>query len=128
MLENTKTKVRDIITTLSQVRGLSNVTLLKEENKDIIRNLEDEENEGVLSCLDKQFTLVLTHNSEFRAPEGEIVKKENGKLILPPIPFSEVNAKNVISSSPNKDTHEFLVKQYDLILTDEATLIIGFDL
>ena len=47
MLENTKTKVRDIITTLSQVRGLSNVTLLKEENKDIIRNLEDEENEGV---------------------------------------------------------------------------------
>ena len=128
MLENTKTKVRDIITTLSQVRGLSNVTLLKEENKDIIRNLEDEENEGVLSCLDKQFTLVLTHNSEFRAPEGEIAKKENGKIIFPSIPFSEVTAKNVISSSPNKDTHEFLVKQYDLILTDEATLIIGFDL
>ena len=128
MLENTKTKVRDIITSLSQVRGLSNVALLKGEDKDIIRNLEDEENEGVLSCLDKQFTLVLTHNSDFRDPEGEIVKKENGKIIFPPIPFSEVNAKNVVSSSPNKDTHEFLVKQYDLVLTDEATLLIGFDL
>mgnify|MGYP001608487405 FL=1 len=128
MLENSKTKVRDIIASLSQVRGLSNITLLKDEDKDIIRNLEDEENEGVFSCLDKQFTLVLIHNSDFRTPEGEIVRKENGKIIFPPIPFSEVNAKNVVSSSPNKDTHEFLIKQYDFTIIDEATLLIGFDL
>lgn len=128
MLENTKLRVRDVISSLSDVSGLSNVHLLKEEDKDIIRNLEDEENEGVISCLDKKFTLVLTHNSTFREPEGEIVKQENGKTTFPPVPFSEVNAKNVVSSSPNEDSHKFLVKNFDLNLNDEATLLIGFDL
>lgn len=128
MLENTKIKVRDVISSLSEVSGLSNIHLLRAEDKDIIRNLEDEENEGVLACLDSKFTLVLTHDSSFRKPEGEIIKKEDGKIIFPAVPFSEVNAKNVVSSSPNKDAHEFLVKQYNLELTDEATLLIGFDL
>ncbi len=128
MLESTKIKVRDIISSLSEIEGLANINLLKEEDKDIIRNLESEENIGVLECLDKKFTIILTHNSSFRGPQGEIVKKENGKIIFPPVPFSEVDLQNVVSGSPNKDTHDFLVKEFNLALTDEATLLIGFDL
>ena len=126
MLENKK--VMDIISSLCEVEGLANIQLLKEEDKDIIRNLEDEHNVGVLTCLDRNFTIVLTHDSRFRPPVGEVVAKENGKIVLPPLPFPEVIAKNVVSGSPNEETHKYLVKNLGIELNDEATLLIGFDL
>ncbi|MAF51237.1 MAG: hypothetical protein CMH64_04055 [Nanoarchaeota archaeon] len=119
--------VRQIIKTLSETKGLDNVNLLKEEIKDIIRNLENDSNEGVISCLDRKYTLVLTHDSNFRDPVREIVKKENGEITFPPIPFPEVKATNVVSSSPSKEVHDFLVKEFNLTLEDDATLLIGFD-
>tara|TARA_Y100000310_G_C20620048_1_gene782768 strand:- start:361 stop:735 length:375 start_codon:yes stop_codon:yes gene_type:complete len=119
--------VKEVLETLKETKGLDNVFLIKEETKDIIRNLEDEENEGVISCLDRKFTVLLTHDSNFRDPVREIVKKENGKTSFPPIPFPEVKANNVVSSSPSEEVHKFLVKEFNLDLSDEATLLIGFD-
>ena len=123
-----KTKVRNIIEKLRSIDGLSNVYLLKEEDKDIIMNMEGEENGGVHECLDRKFVIMVTHNSDFRKPEGEIAKEKNGKTIFPGVPFSEVNARNVVSSSPGKEAHDFLVKRFNLNLYDDATLLIGFDL
>ena len=117
-----------IIKTLKETKGLDNVNLLNEETRDIIRNLEEEHNEGVSTCLDRKFTVVLTHDSNFRDPVREIVREKNGKVLFPPIPFPEVKAQNVVSSSPSKEIHDFLVKEFKLILKDEATLLIGFDL
>ena len=123
-----KAKVKQVISILIATEGLSNVNLLKEEDKDVILNMEDEENEGVHECLDRKFTVMVTHNSDFRNPEGVIAKEKDGKIIFPGVPFSEVKAKNVVSSSPGKEVHKFLVKKFDLDLKDEATILIGFDL
>ena len=122
-----KTKIKAIIGSL-QSAGLSNIYLLKEEDKDIILNMEEDENIGVKECIEREFTLVLTHDSGFRKPQGKIAKENNGKMIFPSVPFSEVNAKRVVSSSPGRDVHEFLVKRFNLGLKDDATLLIGFDL
>lgn len=119
--------VNDILKELNDVKGLDNVYLLEEEDKDIIRNLEHENNEGVFSCLEKKFTLVLTHDSSFRDPISEIVEKKNGSIIFPGVGFPELKRENVISGSPCKEVHEFLIKKFDLNLKDEASLIIGFD-
>jgi hypothetical protein len=116
-----------IIKTLRETKGLDNVFLLKEDLKDIVRNLEEEHNDGVTSCLDRKFTVLLTHDSNFRDPVREIVKQESGKISFPPIPFPEVKANNVVSSSPSEEVHNFLVKKFKLNLKDEATLLIGFD-
>ncbi|MAG52856.1 MAG: hypothetical protein CMH62_02740 [Nanoarchaeota archaeon] len=119
--------VKQILETLSRTKGLDNVYLVKEETKDIIRNIEEENNEGVLTCLGRKFTVLVTHDSNFRDPVREIVKQEDGKTSFPPIPFPEVKANNVVSSSPSKEVHDFLVKEFNLKLEDEATLLIGFD-
>jgi hypothetical protein len=123
-----KTQIKKIIAKLSEVNGLDNVKLLSEHDRDIILNMEDEENLGVQECIDRQFTLVLTHDSSFRKPEGKIVREAEGRIIFPGVPFSEVKAKKVISSSPCKDVHDYVVKRFDLELKNEATLLIGFDL
>jgi len=122
-----KTKIKAIIESLKSA-GLSNIYLLKEEDKDIILNMEEDENLGVKECIERKFTLVLTHDSGFRKPQGKIVKENNGNMIFPAVPFSEVNAKRVVSSSPGRDVHQFLVKRFNLKLKDDATLLIGFDL
>ena len=55
--------VNDILKELNDVKGLDNVYLLEEEDKDIIRNLEHENNEGVFSCLEKNEYLELIPQS-----------------------------------------------------------------
>ena len=123
-----KTRLKIIMEKLTSLDGLYNINLIREKDKDIILNMEEEENQGVHECIDRKFTLMVTHNSNFRDPDGEIVKEKDNKIIFPSVPFSEVNAKNVVSSSPCKEVHDFLVKKFDLKLKDEATLLIGFDL
>jgi hypothetical protein len=120
--------VREVLNILKETKGLDNIILLNEESKDVVRNLEEESNQGVHTCLDRKFTVLLTHDSNFRDPVREIVINENGKTLFPPIPFPEVKARNVVSSSPTKEVHDFLTKEFDLELTDDATLLIGFDL
>ena len=120
--------VESIISKLKSVKGLDNVNLLEKEDIDIIRNLEEERNRGVFDCLEREFVIVLTHDSSFRGPKENIVKEENGILYFPGVNFPEIKGKEVISSCPCKDVHDFLVKKFNLQLEDEATLLIGFNL
>src|SRR3989338_2813578 len=114
--------------TLQNTIGLDNVYLLSEEDKKIIHELEEANNHGVHACIASQVTLVLTHDSRFREPVSIIVKNESNKITFPPVSFPEVKQKNVLSSSPSKEVHDFLVKHFNLRLTEEdATLLIGFE-
>ncbi|MBI2673302.1 hypothetical protein HYX19_03515 [Candidatus Woesearchaeota archaeon] len=121
-------KIDKIIKDLVKIKGLSNVKLLTKEDKKQIIKLENKSNVGVIECAKRKYTLVLTHDDKFRKPIGEIVINKDGRAIFPPIPFPEVKAKNVVSSSPSEKVHSLLVKKYNLeIINSDATLLIGFD-
>lgn len=120
--------IQETIEGLRTIQGLANVHLLSNDEKKIIAQLEDEENDGVHACLAKPFTLVITHDSTFRDPVAPITLKKKNHHIFPPIPFPEVKQKDVISSSPSKKVHDFLVKKFNLDVNDDATLLIGFEL
>jgi len=118
-------KIDFIIDGLKQVNGLSNFNVLNEGDRMKVLELEEERNIGVIESLKRDVTLVLTHDSGFRKPAKEIVK--NG--IFPAVPFPEVKAKSVVSSSPNIDVHNYLVNRFNIDLrNNEATLLIGFNL
>tara|TARA_Y100000034_G_scaffold133744_1_gene200134 strand:- start:2974 stop:3867 length:894 start_codon:yes stop_codon:yes gene_type:complete len=120
-------KIKKVISHLKNVKGLDNIYLLDKEVKKYIFKKEDKNNRGVLECLKRRYTIVLTHNSHFRNPKGKIVVKGKKNILFPGIPFPEVNEENVVSSSPNKKIHDYLVEKFNLKLKDEATLLIGFD-
>jgi len=122
-------QIEQIRETINKTNGLKFIALLEEETKEIIKELEEERNQGVFECLKRSHTILLTHDSSFRDPVCEIVKGENENLIFPGIPFPEVNAKNVVSSSPSERVHKALIEMLHLhIHQEDATLIIGFDL
>ncbi len=120
--------IKSIITDLKKVMGLGNINLLNKKDLDYIRNNEEKNNIGVFECLKREYVLIAAHDSSFRNPEGDIVKKEKEEVIFPAVRFSEVKAKNVVSSSPSIKIHNYLIERFKLRLDDEATLIIGFDL
>ncbi len=117
-----------VLQKLKQVKGLSNFNLLHDSHKKKILELEESRNHGVKECLSRQFTLLLTHDSSFRPPASSEVIEKGSSILFPPVPFPEVEAKDVVSSSPSKTVHDFLVKEFNLKLKDEATLLIGFNL
>ena len=121
--------LKDILEELNRVNGLNNINLLNDEDKDIVRNLEEDNNIGVLECIDRNHVVMVVHNSGFREPEKDMVIKENNVVIFPALVFPEVKAKDVISSSPGINVHDYLRKRFDLNIDDEhATLLIGFNL
>ncbi len=120
--------VSKIIQDLEKIEGLSNIKLLKKEDKQNIIGLEDKNNIGVIECIKRNHTLVLTHDERFREPISKTVMNKNKKIIFPSIEFPEVRAKNVVSSSPSEKVHNLLVKKYNIkIINNDATLLIGFD-
>ncbi len=119
-------KIRD---KLNKIKGLRVLFTLEEEQKDIIRDLEEERNKGVFECLDREYTMLLAHDSSFRKPDKKIVKGKGKDIIFPGVPFHEVNAKNVVSSSPSGRVHRALMEMLHVHLDEEdATLLVGFDL
>ena len=122
-------ELKDILKELNKIDGLDNINLLNEEDKDIIINLEEENNIGVIECIERNYVVVVTHNSEFREPEKDIVINHDKKTILPALDFPEVKAKNVVSGSPGINVHNYLRKRFNLNINNEhATLLIGFNL
>ncbi len=118
-----------IITKLKEVKGLNNIHTLTKKDKEYINLNEENNNLGVKECLKREITLVLTHNKNFRKPLEKITINKDKKITFPPIPFPEVKAKNVVSSSPSKKIHIHLIKSHKIIIRDnEATLLIGFNL
>ncbi len=120
--------IKNIIENLKKVKGLDNIILLNKKDLEFIKNNEEPRNLGVFECLKRKYVVVLTHDSSFREPEDKIVKIKDKKLIFPAVKFSEVKAKDVVSSSPSKKIHKYLVKKFKLRLKDDATLLIGFEI
>lgn len=144
-----------IFKTLKNCRGVTAHRFLNADEKEKIRLMETPENLGVAEALSRAYTLAATHDSAFRKPpaptvilesDGRTVGKENpitgkfelepgihgphGKYSFPPVPFPELEriAQNVVSSSPSKQVHEYLMGLLELEETAEiATLLIGFD-
>lgn len=121
------TNVEAILKKLRSTKGLKECFILDEDDKENIRELEEARNVGVMECLDRKFTLVVVHDSKFRSPQGDIVKKKGRDVEFPAVPFSEVS-EDAISSCPSKLVHHFLIERFHLhVHPDEATLLIGFD-
>ena len=121
-------KILEIQKKLNQTKGLHDCFILDEDDREIILQLEEKNNIGVQECVKRKYTLVVVHDSSFREPEGKIVKKKKSSVEFPAVPFSEVKAKNVVSSSPSRRVHSFLVERFHLHPSQEdATLLIGFD-
>ena len=117
--------IKKIMDNLVCVNGLANVGVLNKNDKKVIKMLEEPRNHGVLEALKRPYTLVLTHDASFRQPACPIVVNNS----FPPVPFPEVQAKSVVSSSPSKKVHNYLVDRFKLNLNNgEATLLIGFEL
>ncbi|MBI2663452.1 hypothetical protein HYX15_02875 [Candidatus Woesearchaeota archaeon] len=122
-------EVKKVLDDLRKINGLNNISLLNEEDKDIIRNLEEENNIGVIECIERKYVIVLTHNSEFREPEKDIVVQNGNGIIFPALEFPEIKANNVVSSSPGINVHNYLRKKFSMDIDDEhATLLVGFNL
>lgn len=118
-------KLNCIMSNLKQVKGLANFNILSDNDKLAILKLEEPCNIGVLEAISRPYALVLTHDSCFREPAAPIVKEG----LFPPVPFPEIMAKQVVSSSPSTKVHEFIVSRFNLSLRKEdATLLIGFKL
>ena len=117
-----------LIDTLKKLKGVTQVRVLDNTHKEELFLLEEERNLGVRECLKRKTVLILLHNSDFRDPIGSLVLKNKKSILFPPLPFPELGAKNVVSASPSKEVHTFLVEQYLLKKESElATVLIGFD-
>ena len=121
--------LQKVIDELKSTSGSTKILLLTNLDKLEFKVLEDSNNWGVKLALERRYVFVVVHDSNFRQPMGSMVLQDNNQLIFPPLPFPEIKAWNVISSSPSAVLHKHIINRFDLDLTNEdATLIIGFDL
>tara|TARA_Y100000310_G_scaffold293151_1_gene322538 strand:- start:2543 stop:2917 length:375 start_codon:yes stop_codon:yes gene_type:complete len=122
-------KLNQIFQELGRVKGLKSIAFLDSNMKEIVNKLEEENNQGVLESVKMDYTLLLSHNSSFREPVSEIVSSKDRIIMFPAVDFPEVNAREVVSSSPSLKVHDALLKELNISLdAEEATLLIGFNL
>ena len=116
----------EAIEKMKTLKGLSNVFLLSDLQKEKVIELEEIRNIGVKLCAEKKHCIVCTHDSTFPEPKQSIVMHTMDGAIFPAIKFPEIIES--ISSSPGIKVHEYLVKEFDMRLIEEdATLLIGLD-
>lgn len=133
-------------------QGIAAHRELAEDEKEIVRRMEQPENRGVSEALSRKGTLVAVHDATFRKPpaptvllehEGRITGRENvltgefefeggreGRYVFPPVPFPELDsvALKAVSSSPSRAVHLYLMALLGIEDNPEfATLLIGFD-
>ncbi|MEK6807977.1 MAG: hypothetical protein AABX75_03020 [Nanoarchaeota archaeon] len=117
---------------LKRIKGLSDISILDDADREKLRELEKPNNLGVLACLKRKFVICMAHDSSFREPAGDIAIETEAGLVFPAVPFPELETagrKNVTSSSPSEKAHDFLAKKYKMnIPNSDATLLIGFDI
>jgi len=122
-------KLTAIIEDINKIDGLRFVATLEEMHKEIIRVLEEKRNVGVMDCLQREHTMLLLHDSNFRDPEERIVKRKDGELLFPSLPFPEVDGLDVVVSSPSKSVHRALLESLHASASEkEASLLVGFNL
>jgi len=125
-LNKKKELVDRVINQVKALRGIGDAVVLSEADRQYIWQHEEERNHGVFECLARDVTIAMTHNGSFRAPEGEITVEKGGKVIFPPVTFSEIKGGDVVSSSPGWAIHEYL-RQKVTVHDMEATLLLGLN-
>lgn len=120
-------EIKHILYLMDRLPGITRHYLLTPIEQKYVNDHENENNAGVHEASMRMFCVCLVHDSTWREPTQTIVRKENGEIIFPPVVFPEVPAKNVVSSSPGLEIHDWLKKRVR-VEGDEATLLIGFDL
>src|SRR3989344_327362 len=104
---------------LEQIAGLKVHAVLSQEIRNVIATKEEGHNLGVREALARQIVLLITHDDQFRDPWGEQVCFTKEGHYFPPLPFPEVQGHNVVSSSPSKEIHDFLINQYKITTTSQ---------
>ena len=113
---------------LLNITWIKEVEILTNEDKKFIFEHEEDRNHGVYECIKRQVTLVFTHDAKFRNADAPIVLKLWNKVIFPPVSFHEIKEKNVVSSSPWMEVHNYLSKKFKNLWEYDATVLVGFDL
>lgn len=114
-----------IIQKISKVKGIRFHNFLNNNQKAVIAYLEDHNNQGVHTCLKKDFVFVVTHDEQFRKPSRPLILANGEGYILPAQRFPELHPK-ALCSSPSKKVHDFLVHELKMFVDEnEATLLIG---
>ncbi len=120
-------EIKHIIRRISELPGITRWYVLSADDKKYVNEKEDENNLGVREAVKRKYCVCAVHDSNWREPTQNIVRQEKGEIVFPPVVFPEVPAHNVVSSSPGIEIHDYLAKKIR-VETDEATLLIGFDL
>ena len=90
---------------------------------------EESQNHGVREAIKRTHTICFLHNSEWRdSIEPLVWKDKNGHMIFPGIPFPEIVGISVVSGSPSKKIHEYLLQFFPYASPDDATIIVGWDI
>lgn len=114
-----------VIPLLKSMKGVVDLETLHDIHRWEIERMEKTHNLGVHEVLKRDEVLILIHDSDFREAAGELVTNRGQ---LPPVPFPEIDKENVVSASPCKEVHDFILKQYGFVDHPEyATVLIGFD-
>jgi hypothetical protein len=116
------------ITILKTIVWVKEVIALSNEDKKYIFENEEDKNHGVYDCLKRDILLCITHDENLRQPDNPIVHKLGEKVIFPSVNFHEIKRKNVVSSSPWIEVHNYLIKKFKNVDKYDATILIGFDI
>ncbi len=119
-------RLRTVTHNLQVLRGIKEVAMLTEDDKDTVWNMEEERNIGVFETIMRRYVIVVTHDSSWRPAASDIVIKRGQRVVFPPVPFPEVKEKDAVSSSPGLDVHQFLSSKVR-IEPNDATILIGFN-
>jgi len=113
---------------LKNIPWIKEVIALSNEDRRYIFENEEDKNHGVYDALKKNILLCITHDENLRQPDNAIVHKIGKKVIFPSVNFHEIKRKNVVSSSPWIDIHNYLIKKFTNVDEQDATILIGFDI
>lgn len=119
-------RLKDVQQTLMVLKGIKEVTMITEDDKDVIWNMEEERNIGVFQTLMRRYVIVVTHDTSWRPAASDIVVKRGERVVFPPVSFPEVKEKDAISSSPGRNVHQYLSSKIR-IEPNDATILIGFN-
>lgn len=116
------------IDNLKKITWIKEVIKLNTEDRNFIFDNEEDRNHWVYETLKRDVVLCFTHDAAFRDPDAPIVIKNWSKVIFPPVSFHEIKRKNVVSSSPSLKVHNYLLKYFENLDKDDATVFVWFDL
>ncbi len=113
---------------LWDIQWIKEVVLLNDKDRSFIFENEEDRNHGVYELLRKKIAFVVTHDSSLREPDESIVLQKWEKVIFPTVKFHEIKRDWVISASPSLKVHNYLKDKFENLWTDDATILIGFDM